>query len=93
MENFGTCNKDSLITELTRGRSYANQLRKELHPTRASCVHLVERVISSYDNALALLNCMVLLRNGEPKSEGSDLDSKGQVHSKNSKKRSVFDVF
>ncbi|XP_073030375.1 probable WRKY transcription factor 41 [Primulina eburnea] len=90
MENFGNFNKDSLVTELTRGRSYANQLRKELHPTPASCVHLLERVISSYDNALELLNCMVLLRNGEPKSEGSDRDSKGEVHGKNSKKRKTL---
>ncbi|XP_073124646.1 probable WRKY transcription factor 41 [Henckelia pumila] len=90
MENLGTCDKGSLITELTRGRSYANQLRKELHPTRASCLHLLERVVSSYDNALAVLNCMVLLRSGDPKSEGSEPVTKGQVHSKNSKKRKTM---
>ncbi|XP_075489249.1 putative WRKY transcription factor 53 [Primulina tabacum] len=90
MENLESCKKDSIIIELTRGRSYANQLKKELHPTPASCVHLLEKVLSSYDNALSLLDCMALLRNGDPRCEGSDPDSKGQVLSKNSKKRKTL---
>ncbi|KZV56931.1 putative WRKY transcription factor 46 [Dorcoceras hygrometricum] len=90
MENFGTINRDSLILELTQGRTYANQLREELRPTLASCVNLLERVLSSYDNAFALLNCMTLLRNGDPKTEGSEPESKAQVPSRNPKKRKTM---
>ncbi|KAG8391926.1 hypothetical protein BUALT_Bualt01G0237700 [Buddleja alternifolia] len=101
MEKNGILERKTVISELTQGRELANELKKQLNPTKTSaetCDSLVEKILSSYDNALALLNCISLLENenpsqitwenthnsieGSPISEGSTPDCKN-----NSKKR------
>ncbi|KAI3444438.1 hypothetical protein Pfo_001103 [Paulownia fortunei] len=69
MEKVGTWDRKTVISVLTQGRELANELKKQLHPTttsREACDILVERVLSSYENALKLLDCMALLGNGDP---------------------------
>ncbi|XP_073141949.1 probable WRKY transcription factor 53 [Henckelia pumila] len=72
MEKAGTWDQETVISELTRGREFANQLQKELNPaatSREACVFLLERILSSYDNALTLLDYMALLGNGQHPSK------------------------
>ncbi|CAI9768818.1 unnamed protein product [Fraxinus pennsylvanica] len=93
MEKVGSWDRKIVINELTQGRDLATELKNQLQPakSRESCGYLVEKILSSYDNALSLLNCMALLENPSQingllgsaspgSSEGSDLiDSKNHV--------------
>ncbi|PIN26514.1 hypothetical protein CDL12_00717 [Handroanthus impetiginosus] len=91
--------RKTVIGVLTQGRDLANELKRQLNPittSREDCDVLVQRILSSYENALKLLDCMALLGNGDPSiakilespnslqgsliSEGSDEDSKDQHH-------------
>ncbi|KAK4418536.1 putative WRKY transcription factor 41 [Sesamum alatum] len=69
MEKLGTLDRKSVISVLTQGKELANELKKQLHPTTTSkeaCDSLLENIVSSYENALRLLNCMALLGNADP---------------------------
>ncbi|CAA2965375.1 probable WRKY transcription factor 30 [Olea europaea var. sylvestris] len=93
MEKVSSWDRKIVISELTQGRDLASELKNQLQPakSREACQHLVEKILSSYDNALSLLNCMALienpsqgnglLRSASPRSsDGSDLiDSKDLV--------------
>ncbi|KAL3829741.1 hypothetical protein ACJIZ3_018543 [Penstemon smallii] len=82
MEKVGTLDKKTVISELTQGKELANELKKQLYPimTSPEACGLVDKILSSYDNALSLINCMALLGNenlfspnslqGSPRSEG-----------------------
>ncbi|KAI3829261.1 hypothetical protein L1987_03380 [Smallanthus sonchifolius] len=50
--------KRPLMNELTQGRDLANQLKDHLHKTVSpqTCDSLVEQILSSYENALSMLN-------------------------------------
>ncbi|KAL6493970.1 WRKY transcription factor [Orobanche gracilis] len=92
MEKIGALERETIICVLTEGRQLANELKRNLQPTtdsREACHYiLVENIISSYENAIKLLDCMALLPNGDDHpshvpaaSEGSDLNSKDhQLH-------------
>ncbi|XP_075519115.1 putative WRKY transcription factor 53 [Primulina tabacum] len=74
MEKVGIWDQETVIGELTQGREYANQLQKELNPpatSREACAFLLQRILSSYDNALSLLEYMALLGYGERLSKNS----------------------
>ncbi|KAI3449255.1 hypothetical protein Pfo_005920 [Paulownia fortunei] len=108
MEKAGSWNRKSVINELTQGIELANELKKQLHPStnsREACGFLVEKIVSCYDNALALLNCMALLGNGDSTqlaavsniqvsptsgSEVSNQDSKDQVYEDVHKKKKTL---
>ncbi|KAK6158856.1 hypothetical protein DH2020_006170 [Rehmannia glutinosa] len=69
MEKIGSWDRKTVISVLTEGRELANELKKQLHPTtnsREACDILVENILSSYENALKLLDCMALLGKGDP---------------------------
>ncbi|XP_071691093.1 probable WRKY transcription factor 53 [Rutidosis leptorrhynchoides] len=53
-----TGQKRPLITELTQGKEFTNQLKNHLdNPTSAeTCEVLVEKILSSYEKALSMLN-------------------------------------
>ncbi|XP_073291181.1 probable WRKY transcription factor 53 [Primulina huaijiensis] len=77
MEKAGTSSQETVFSELTQGREFANQLQKELNPaatSREACAFLLERILSSYDNALTLLDCMASLGNGEHPTKISVFD-------------------
>ncbi|CAI9764126.1 unnamed protein product [Fraxinus pennsylvanica] len=90
MEKVGAWDTKIVISELTQGRDLANELKNQLQPakSREACGYLVEKILSSYNNALSVLNCMAFLENPSQingllgstsprSSEGSDLiDSK-----------------
>ncbi|KAG6423218.1 hypothetical protein SASPL_113607 [Salvia splendens] len=95
MEKAGVPEKKSVITVLNEGKKLANELKRQLDPSTASteaCDVLLESILSSYENAMALL---ALIGNGvspkiavgklsdpsisiegSPRSEGSDHSSK-----------------
>ncbi|XP_057778646.1 probable WRKY transcription factor 53 [Salvia miltiorrhiza] len=86
MEKVGVSEKKTVITVLTEGKKLANELKRQLHPTKnptEACDVLVESILSSYENAITLL---ALIENGgfepsisiegSPRSEGSDHNSK-----------------
>ncbi|XP_022858312.1 probable WRKY transcription factor 53, partial [Olea europaea var. sylvestris] len=93
MEKVGSWDTKIVISELTQGRDLANELKNQLQPakSREACGYLVEKILSSYDNALSVLNDMSFLENpsqingllgsASPRSsDGSDLiDSKDRV--------------
>ncbi|KAK4480006.1 hypothetical protein RD792_013063 [Penstemon davidsonii] len=88
---IGSWDKNTVISELTQGRELANELKKQLHPInnpKGSSNFLLEKFFSSYDNALSLLNCMVLLQGNEDQIRS---DVKDQVH-KGVSKKSLFEV-
>ncbi|KAL6575653.1 WRKY Transcription Factor [Orobanche hederae] len=81
MEKVGALERETIISVLTEGRQLANELKRNLQPTtdsrEASHYILVENILSSYENAIKLLDCMALLQN----CEGSALNSKDhQLH-------------
>lgn len=104
MEKIGT----SVISELTQGRELANQLKNQLHPAKSheTCGILVENILSSYENAISLLNCMAMFGEtspvtaailespnslaGTPTSEGSNPSSKDQNQRDGFKKRKIL---
>lgn len=65
----------SVMSELSEGMKLANELKRKIigHPSTTTttstnssgeeCGLLVEKIVSCYDNALALLNCIDLLTN------------------------------
>nr|QGQ64051.1 WRKY transcription factor 28 [Santalum album] len=60
MENRGEPEQRNLIGELTRGRELARQLQTHLHTPSASHESreaLLQRILSSYENALSMLKC------------------------------------
>ncbi|KAK4411488.1 putative WRKY transcription factor 53 [Sesamum angolense] len=72
MEKLASLDRTSVISVLTQGKELANELKKLLHPTTTSkeaCDSLLENILSSYENALRLLNCMGLLGNGGDPSQ------------------------
>ncbi|XP_011093555.1 probable WRKY transcription factor 41 [Sesamum indicum] len=72
MEKLASLDRKSVISVLTQGKELANELKKQLHPTATSneaCDSLLENILSSYENALRLLNCMALLGNGGDPSQ------------------------
>lgn len=107
MEKTGTLECKTLISELTEGRELANQLKNYLHPAKSheACGILVENILSSYENAFSLLNCMAMFGEtssvsaailespnslaGTPTSEGSNPFSKDQNQRDVFKKRYV----
>ncbi|KAG8363269.1 hypothetical protein BUALT_Bualt19G0004600 [Buddleja alternifolia] len=67
MENAGTWDRKSVISELNQGRDLAYELKRQIYPSttsREACEFLLGKIFSSYDNALALLNCMDILEMG-----------------------------
>ncbi|KAL2468894.1 putative WRKY transcription factor 41 [Forsythia ovata] len=67
MEKVGSWDREIVISELTQGRDLATELKNQLQPakSRKACGLLLEKILSSYDNALSVLNCMAFL-GGEP---------------------------
>ncbi|CAA2968650.1 probable WRKY transcription factor 53 [Olea europaea var. sylvestris] len=108
MEKIGTLKRKTVISELTQGRELANQLKNQIYPanSREACGSLVEKILSSYEKALSLLNCMAVLgetspvsaailesRNslvGTPTSEGSNPFSKEQNQREVFKRRKIL---
>ncbi|CAA2934287.1 probable WRKY transcription factor 46 [Olea europaea subsp. europaea] len=108
MEKTGTLECRTLISELTQGRELANQLKNYLHPAKSheACGILVENILSSYENAFSLLNCMAMFGEtssvsaailespnslaGTPTSEGSNPFSKDQNQRDVFKKRKIL---
>ncbi|KAL2536412.1 putative WRKY transcription factor 46 [Forsythia ovata] len=108
MEKIGTLECKTIISELTQGKELANQLKNHLHPekSREACGSLVEKILSSYENALSVLNCMAMLGEtasvsapisespnslaGSPRSDGSNPFSKDQNQTDVFKKRKIL---
>ncbi|CAA0827215.1 Probable WRKY transcription factor 53 [Striga hermonthica] len=62
----GSLERESIISVLSEGREVANELKRKLQPTtdsREACGILVQNILSSYENAMKLLDCMALLHN------------------------------
>lgn len=62
MEKVNPGEQKNLIIELTHGREMANELRKQLDPVTSpeTCEALVEKIVSTYEKALAMLTWRVL---------------------------------
>ncbi|CAI9785957.1 unnamed protein product [Fraxinus pennsylvanica] len=108
MEKIDSLECKTVISELTQGRELANQLKNQLYPanSRKACGFLVEKILSSYENALSLLNCIAILEEtsqvsaailespnslvGTPTSEGSNPCSKEQNQRDVFKKRKIL---
>lgn len=59
MEKVNAFDKKTLLAELTRGRKMANQLKNELDQEtipESTCEALIEKILSTYDKALAVLS-------------------------------------
>ncbi|KAL8499719.1 hypothetical protein ACS0TY_019622 [Phlomoides rotata] len=92
METIGLCERRSVMNALTQGRELANELKRKLPPSREACDVLVQNIVSSYENALALLSLIgnsdssqfsvnnlfesPISNEGSPSSEGSEQSSK-----------------
>ncbi|KAJ0861000.1 putative transcription factor WRKY family [Helianthus annuus] len=77
--------KKPLMNELTQGRDLANQLKGHLDQTLSAqtCEFLVERILSSYEKALSMLN--------NPFDEAPAADSYSPNHCTSTKKRKTMD--
>lgn len=66
MEKIGNWDWKTVISVLTQGREFANELKNQLNPTTTSvegCDILMQSVHSSIENALKLLDCVSELEN------------------------------
>ncbi|GFP91925.1 probable WRKY transcription factor 53 [Phtheirospermum japonicum] len=73
MEKLGALDREAIIGVLGEGRGFANELKRKLDPTtdsREACDVLLENILSSYENAIKLLDCMAMLENGVPSPMG-----------------------
>ncbi|KAL8541059.1 hypothetical protein ACS0TY_002370 [Phlomoides rotata] len=97
MEKLESLKRKRVLSELSEGMELSNKLKEELlKETRDSrdealCGFLVEKIVSCYDNALSLLNCMESVENEDsvtliPTSHDLDL-FKDQLCEVVSKKR------
>ncbi|XP_057978991.1 probable WRKY transcription factor 41 [Malania oleifera] len=104
MEKWKEPEQSTLINELNQGMELAKELGNHLHPASSPKVRqlLVERILSSYDKALKMLQCSgdlagvefesppntpPSLAGSSPRSEISDRDFKDQPNSYVSKRR------
>ncbi|KAL8062853.1 hypothetical protein ABFX02_02G174100 [Erythranthe guttata] len=107
MGAIGSWNRETVVSVLTEGRERANELKNQLHPAISSieaCDVLLESILSSYENALHLLDHMSQLKNSclssqivtansfdaSPISEGSHQNSKDHHQIHKSKKRKTL---
>ncbi|KAM7472288.1 hypothetical protein LguiA_010471 [Lonicera macranthoides] len=90
----------TLINELKQGRELANQLKNHLDTTSPqTCEFLLEKILSSYEKSLSMLNWSALMKQQlpvdsladaiSPKSETFEHDSKYKCHKNVFKKRKV----
>uniref|UniRef100_A0A5B7C2R3 Putative WRKY transcription factor 46 n=1 Tax=Davidia involucrata TaxID=16924 RepID=A0A5B7C2R3_DAVIN len=97
--------KAIIINELTQGRELVNQLKRHLDPStsRQTCELLLDKILSSYEKSLSMLNWGGFAGEPQPargsphsfdasnpRSEGSDPDSKDQCHRDVFKKRKTL---
>lgn len=64
MEKVKAWGKESLITELTQGKEFVNQFDPLASPKE--CDLLLEKILSSLDKSLSILNCEVLNGTNDP---------------------------
>ncbi|KAH6767352.1 hypothetical protein C2S52_018335 [Perilla frutescens var. hirtella] len=67
MESVESWERECVMSELNEGIKLANKLKKQLHNINNSssdCGFLIEKIVSCYDNALALLGYMDSLQTG-----------------------------
>lgn len=70
MDKVNPREQKNLIIELTQGRDMANELKKQLDPvkSRENCEALVEKILSTYDKALAMLTWKALKEETLPRT-------------------------
>ncbi|KAL3622221.1 WRKY Transcription Factor [Castilleja foliolosa] len=69
MEKLGALDRETIMSVLGEGRDFANELKRKLEITsdsREACDNLMENILSSYENAIKLLDCMGMLENSVP---------------------------
>lgn len=64
MEKVKVWNKESLITELTQGKEFVNQFDPLASPEEND--FLLEKILSSIDKSLSILNCEVYNGTNDP---------------------------
>ncbi|KAE8709428.1 hypothetical protein F3Y22_tig00110332pilonHSYRG01498 [Hibiscus syriacus] len=79
MEKAMDWEQSMLLSELTQGRELTNLLRKHLHSSSSLETRqvLVEKILSSYEKALSILNCSGFMVETQPK--GSTVGSPASI--------------
>lgn len=89
MEKVKAWEKKTLITELTQGMEFVNRLKSKIDPLASpeECDLLLEKILSSLDKSLSILNLKAFNVIREPywcsKNEVSDLDYYSRDQGKN----------
>lgn len=93
MEKVKGLEKKKLITELTQGREFVNQLKKQIGPLASpeECDLLLGKILFSLEKSLSILNLKALLLEDGNANSTSSCSSISFLGNNNSPKSEVLD--